>query len=306
MNPSLLVLADLSAPAERAAQYAALLGTPLHAHLTLLHFYHDPVLELELAGVTSAQLNRNQADTAAALRVVAQRLPVTADVTVSVAPMPEAIAQAVYQHHPLLLAMGLSSEHALLDHWLRNQVLPVLRATQQPLLLVPEGAALRPPRRVVLAVDAEPFTLNAAALDLAPLFAAWPDAAYTVANIPARHEQPAFSGAMALDDVRTSGLLPRSAPLELYEHRHFSAVTGIVQALEDTHADLLVLIARPRSFLGRLFHSSVTAQVLRLSPVPVLLLPAATAEVPMADLTDRAATVAEYANAVLTGLSPAS
>ena len=44
--------------------------------------------------------------------------------------------------------------------------------------------------------------------------------------------------------------------------------------------------------------------MLRLSPVPMLLLPA-TAEVPMVDLTDRTATIAEYANAVLTGLSPA-
>lgn len=62
-------------------------------------------------------------------------------------------------------------------------------------------------------------------------------------------------------------------PLELYEHRHFSSVTGIIQTLEDTRADSLVLIARPRSFSGRLFHISVTAQVLRLSLVPVLLLP---------------------------------
>ena len=209
------------------------------------------------------------------------------------------------QHHPLLLVMGLSTEHIVLDHWLHNQLLPVLRATQQPLLLVPEAAATRPPRRVVLALDAEPFTLNAASRQLAPLFAAWPDAAYTVASIRARHEQPAFSGEMAMEDVRTSGLLLRSAPLELYEHRHFSAVTGIIQALEDTHADLLVLIARPRSFLGRLFHSSVTAQVLRLSSVPVLLLPA-TAKAPMVDLTDHTATISEYATAVLTGLSPAS
>lgn len=304
MTPSLLVLADLSAPAERAAHYAALLSSPLHAHLTLLHIYRDPLLELELAGVTSAQLKRNQADTATVLRAVAQRLSVPAEVTVSVESMPKVIAEAVLKYHPLLV-MGLSKEHALLDHWLRNQVLPVLRATQQPVLLVPEAAALRPPHRVVLAVDAEPFTLNTAALKVAALFSAWPEAAYTVASIPPRHAQPAFSGEMALNDVRTSKLLPRATPLELYEHRHFSAVTGIIQALEDTHADLLVLIARPRSFLGRLFHSSITAQVLRLSPVPVLLLPA-TAEVPLADFTDRATTVVEYANAVLTGLSPAS
>ena len=60
----------------------------------------------------------------------------------------------------------------------------------------------RPPRRVVLAPDEEPFILNIAALDLAPLFAAWPDAAYTVANIRSCHEQPTFSDEMALADVR--------------------------------------------------------------------------------------------------------
>ena len=274
MNSSLLVLADLSATAERAAHYAALLGTPLHAHLTLLHFYHDPLLELELAGVTSADLNRNQADTAAVLRVVARHLSAPTEVVVSVEPMPETIAEWVQQHHPMLVVMGLSTEHIVLDHWLHNQLLPVLQATQRPLLLVPEGAAARPPRRVVFAVDGEPFTLTAAAQELAPLFAAWPDAAYTVANIRSRHEQPAFSGEMALADVRAGGMLPLATPLELYEHRHFSSVTGIIQALEDTHADLLVLIARPRSFMKSLFHRSVTAQVLRLSPVPVLLLPA--------------------------------
>ena len=36
--------------------------------------------------------------------------------------------------------MVLSAEHGLLDHLLRNQVLPVLRATHWLLLLVPEGA----------------------------------------------------------------------------------------------------------------------------------------------------------------------
>jgi len=36
-----------------------------------------------------------------------------------------------------------------------------------------------------------------------------------------------------------------------------------------------VLIARPRSFLGELFHCSFTTAVLRHCSVPVLLLPAA-------------------------------
>ena len=48
----------------------------------------------------------------------------------------------------------------------------------------------------------------------------------------------------------------------------------MLRAVAEAEADLLILIARPRSFLGRLFHRSVTARVLRACPVPVLLLPA--------------------------------
>lgn len=34
---------------------------------------------------------------------------------------------------------------------------------------------------------------------------------------------------------------------------------------------MVVLIARPRSFMGELFHRNVTAQVLLCSPVPILM-----------------------------------
>jgi nucleotide-binding universal stress UspA family protein len=49
---------------------------------------------------------------------------------------------------------------------------------------------------------------------------------------------------------------------------------AIVHAAQPGAYDLVVLIARPRSFLGQLFHRSVTAQVLLHSRVPVLVLPA--------------------------------
>ena len=278
MTPSILVLADLSAATERAAQYAAALGRPLHAEITLLYFYHDPVLELAAENI--AQLNCNHADAAATLRAVARRLPVPTEVTVSVAPMPAAIADAVNQHHPLLLAMGLSTEHDLLDQVLHNQVLPVLRGTHEPLLLVPEaGPVPRVPRRVLVASDGEPFTPTAAALALAPLLAAW-EATFTVAHVKAHHAQLASPGKMAQADLRASGLLPAGTALELYEECHVSAGAGVLQAIDDTQADLLVLLARPRTFLERRFRRSVTAQVLRHCRVPVLLVPVDAPELP--------------------------
>ena len=275
MSPSIVVLTNLSAAAEKAARYAAVLGAPLHTHVALLHFYHDPVLLApELALVGAAQVDRDYAESAAEMQALAQRLPSPADVVVSALPMGDAVADAIQQHHPLLLAMGLSPEHDVLDALLRNQVLPVLRATHQPLLLVPEAApAAALPRRVLLALDAEPFSLSAAGHKLGPLLAGW-QAAYTVTHVMLNDQEAAPRSRLPLADVRASGLLPPEAPLWLYQETDAAPAAGILQAQADTQADLLVLIARPRSFLGRLFHHSVTADVLRRSPVPVLLVPA--------------------------------
>ena len=281
MNPSLVVLTNLSEAAEKAARYAAVLGAPLHAHVALLHFYHDPVmLAPELAVVTAAQVDRNHADTTAEIKALAQRLPGSAEVMVSELPMSAALVEAMQRHQPLLLAMGLSPEHDLLDELLHNQVLPVLRATHHPLLLVPEAApAAVLPRRVLVALDAEPLSLSAVGKNLAPLLASW-QAAYTVAHVVPDHEPGPRRSRLPLVDVRDSGLLPADAPLWLYQEAGAAPADGILQALADTHADLLVLIARPRNFLGRLFHRSVTAQLLRRSPVPVLLVPATESELP--------------------------
>ena len=273
MNSCIVVLANLSAAAEQAARYAAVLAAPQQARLELLHLYHEPLLDPELVTVTVAHSFRTQAETAALLREQAQQLAVPAEVKVSVQPLAAAVQEAVCQGHPQLLVMGLSAEHTLLDHFLHNQALPVLRATHCPLLLVPEGAtSLCLPRRIALAVDAEQFRLNEAAEALEPLLASW-QAAYTAVHVLAPGEREAYPGQRALSHLRLSGLLPATQPLELYEEAHVRPAAGVLQAITDTQAELLVLIARPRSFLGRIFHESVTAAVLRHSPVPVLLLP---------------------------------
>jgi nucleotide-binding universal stress UspA family protein len=276
MNPSILVLANLPEAAAHPAHYAAALGQPLGLRLALLHGYLYPtLLEPALVGEVVAQLDYNEADTLPAL---ASRLPVPTEVVDATGLLEDDVAAVLRRYQPLLLVMGLGTTHGLLDELLRSQVLPVLRATHQPVLLVPvhpaASAAVAPPRRVLLAVDGEPFALAAASRNLDQLLASW-GAAYTVAHILPSPDEAARSSHLALADVRASGLLPSTAPLRLYQEIYASPVAGITQALTDTRADMLVLIVRPRSFLGERFHHSVTAAVLRHCPVPVLLLPAA-------------------------------
>ncbi|WP_216726543.1 universal stress protein [Hymenobacter siberiensis] len=276
MNPSVLVLDNPPTPVVQATRWAAVLGAPLQARLELLHLCQDS----EPAARAGFPAHHGPAETTPALEALAHQLPTPTGITSTREPLAEAVATAVHRYRPLLLALGLSEEHGLFDHLLHNRALPALRATYRPLLLVPEAAPEpRLPRRVVIAVDAEPFELNAAAKALAPLMAAW-HASYTVVHVTAAPEPLALSSRMALADVRASRLLPAATSLVLQESHHPIPATGIVEALYGPSIDLLVLIARTRSFLGRLFHRSVTAQVLRHTPAPVLLLPADTPELP--------------------------
>ncbi len=274
MNPTILVLTDLSDTAEQTAQYAAALGAPLHAGLVLLHLYPDYVLDPELSTVTPAQDIRDRAEIAATLREVIRRLPVPAEGEVASGAAFDSVEKVVRRCQPLLLAVGLNTEDTWLDHWLSNHLLPVLNATHRPLLLVPAAiTVVRAPRRVLVAVDADAFTLNAATQALTPLLSAW-SAAYEVVHVTTPDDQHGLQGPLALTHLRASGLLPATVPLELYEAPCVEPATGVLETLDATRADLLVLIARPRSFLGQLFHRSVTAQILRRCRVPVLLLPA--------------------------------
>ena len=127
--------------------------------------------------------------------------------------------------------------------------------------------------RVLVAVDGESFGLAAASRNLGGLLGSWA-AAYTVAHIDRYSALLGTSGQQARADVRASKLLPPAMPLALYKVSGAAPAAGILQAIADTRADMLVLIARPRSFWSEVFHRSVTAAVLRHCPVPVLLLPA--------------------------------
>lgn len=197
------------------------------------------------------------------LRVLVRRMPDRPEVLEAAGIVSDGVAEAVRQHSPLLLAMSLNPELNLPDCLLLDQALPVLRTTHRPPLVPRDAPCECPPRRVLVAVDGEPFVPNAASRALAPLLTAW-SATFTIAHVHIQQEQrdqaPSW---LALADVRASGLLPAGAPLALHEESNLCTTSGVLQAVADIQADLLLLIARPRSFSGELFHRGVTAAVLR-------------------------------------------
>ncbi|MCC3156681.1 universal stress protein [Hymenobacter sp. 15J16-1T3B] len=271
MLPALVVLTDFSPAAARALRYSTQLAQQVGGRLVLLHVYQDPVLEPESAMATVPLVLQSRQEALAELTARARQLTLPADAELSVDTLAATVADAVQRHHPLLLVLGRAHDDSLLERLVRQQVTPVLQEARYPLLLVPEAwAADQPPRRLVVAADDHGFWLTPAALALQGLLAGW-HAPTTVVHVGPAHGPS--RAAVGFEAVRRSGLFGPLSDNDLYEVREEAPADGILHAAAELQAELLVVLARPHTFLDGLFHRSVTAQLLRRSPVPVLVLP---------------------------------
>ena len=272
MIPSLVVLTDFYAVTNRALSYAAGLAVPLRAHLMLLHTRHDALLAPDDYG-SNYHTRPGERKTAYALQELAAGQPVPTEVDISEEVLPAAVREAVRHRHPLLVALGRPNSDLATEDLVVRTALGLLRHAPYPLLLVPgAGWDAFPPRRLLLAVDGQPFSLRPHQDVLRKLLAATQgtlDVVHVAANAPGGADP-----AVVLGTVRENDLVDALPDSSLHQVYHPTALGGIRQDAARHKADMLVVVARPHSWLGGLFHDSVTGQLLRESPIPVLVLPA--------------------------------
>ncbi|QNP51440.1 universal stress protein [Hymenobacter qilianensis] len=271
MQPTFVVMTDLSRSAEAALTYTTRLAQRLDGRLVLLHVFLDPVLEPEVSMVAAPILVTSRQEIMTNMVQRASTLPVPTDTEVVVDVLSTALANVVQQHHPLLLALGREEPDNVLDRLVGNRALPILQDAHHPLLLVPESYhETELPQRIVVATDAHPFTLSAPSLELGELFEALQPTTTVVHVTSGSGPSQAEVG---LASVQRTGLFGRLTSNSLYEVCEEAPADGILHAASELKAQLIVMLARPHTFLGGLFHRSITAQILRRSPVPVLVLP---------------------------------
>ncbi|MCC3159729.1 universal stress protein [Hymenobacter sp. 15J16-1T3B] len=266
---TLLVLTSFFPESRRALRLAAELAQPLGARLVLVHVDQLALLNADVRG---PEWPEQTAELREALQALADEQPVAADLAIVNDLLPDAVDELLTQYHPALFVLGRPAA-AGADFDIGAAVLEILRNARVPLLLVPESyAGPAAPRRVAVAADDEPFSLDRGAEPARQLLRQLPPAQATVVTVvPMQVDE---SCAAALRHVRLSNLLPDAVPVTAEGFYAQHPADGLLPALAATQADWLLMLARRRSLLGELFHRSVTGRLLGLSPVPVLVVPA--------------------------------
>jgi nucleotide-binding universal stress UspA family protein len=274
MASTLVVLTDFFAVDNLALTYAAGLAAPLGSELVLLHAQHDALLAPAGYGPASPI---SEYTTSLALQALADGQPVPAQVEVSDRELPAAVAHAVRHYHPLLLVLGPPSGPAPSGRVLTETAIDLLATVPCPLLLVPAAAgrgAIHPPRRLLLAVDGEPFALRQHQDVLRQLLRANQATLGVVRVTDDSHARlsPAAVRALVLanDLVDATDLLAD----QVCEVASATPTHGVLAEATRQGADMLVVVARRHSVLGSLVHRSITTELIEQSPIPVLLLPA--------------------------------
>jgi nucleotide-binding universal stress UspA family protein len=273
MSPCLVVLTDFFAVSNRALSYAAGLAVPLKAHLLLLHAQHDQLLAPDEFG--SYHTWAGEEKTLQALKKLAAAQAVPTEVEFSEESISETVREIIGERQLLLVVLGQPSfEHAprgLVAH----TAMRLLRRAACPLLVVPAmGWDKFPPRRLLLAVDGHPFNIGPHHSAIYRLLHALQGTLEVVHITDDEHERPTASALLAT--VTQNDLVEdiADAPLHLHERYHARVASGVLTEAAQLEADMLVVVARHHSFMGNLFHRSITAQLLQESPIPVLVLPA--------------------------------
>jgi nucleotide-binding universal stress UspA family protein len=266
MKPNFVVLTDSSPAGIRAQAYAAALAAPLGAELHLVHVFSQPPITLVEYGLATPMLDVGYVrELRQSLTNNATMLAVPTTAEVIEADWYEAVQQALNTHCPLLLIAGLTATHGRLEEWLSNRALPLAHHTGYPLLLVPEhlpAANLKPPRRLVLAVEDRAFTLTPEARALAPLLAALGCDVLATTVFP---PEDATSGDTGWQSAQRSSLVPLLAHRALHKVIDARPSAGIWQATDELEADMLALLDQGHGWVHKMFSGSMIAHAVRFS-----------------------------------------
>jgi nucleotide-binding universal stress UspA family protein len=271
MKNTILLLTDFSQNARNAIYYALSAFHPEDYQYILLHCY--PRIHTT-ADVNISLSEKMRQESYASLEAEADVIRNHTGLSVQFEKMAylgflnEAVNYVAKEKHPDLVVMGTKGETGLPAMLLGSHASSLIKATNIPLLIVPEDATFKGLKNIVLAADLKTLTKPEhlePLSELADMF----DSKLTVVNVIKDETHN------AVDDLEEAAILQKQFPENKIVFRHVydhSVEHGIAQYVHDHPSDLLVVVERSRSFIVDLFHKSVSKNLALHAETPLLIL----------------------------------
>lgn len=268
----ILVPTDFSETAAGAFRFALDLARNTEAEVTVLHVYHpaydlsNPYLDIpvkDFADFKQRALNDFIQEHYPANRQAGE-VRVHAHLEVGFA------GEDILRHTPRfdLVVMGTTGAGMLLEKWFGSVSSYVAQHARKPVLLVPMGAVFHEFRRVMYTSNFDPAD-EALLLKMVSQLELKPDLVHFVhADQEKQGEcRVAQAGFKQLLNHEGKGLDLKFVQLACEE-----VLDGLQQYASENSLDLIIMGTVHRSFLERLFHRSITRQMIRRTTLPLLIL----------------------------------
>lgn len=193
---------------------------------------------------------------------------------------PAQLLAAVAEKHDASLVVSGLGRHRIVERLLSDETaLAIVRASDKPVLAVPEDFAAVPDSAVV-GIDFSDASLHAA--QLAVTFLASTATIYLVNVAPREDVLSMLTGGFAAYEERARAALESVAAhlaisprMHVQPHvREGDPGSQLLHYADELDAGLISVGTRGRGFVKRLLLGSVATKVIRASPIPVLTVPA--------------------------------
>ena len=269
---SIIATTDFSDSAANALQYAAALASAAKARLVLYNAFPYPVVTDMPTEVMKEFVNQIAEEQFRKLREIKDNLVREYGIEVSCLAQAGSVTsdleEIVQREQADLVVMGLIGANPAINVLMGSNTTAILRKGRIPLLIVPQSASFRTPRRILFACS-DPFIQNAAMLqpakEIATLFSA--DIEILMISEPQQVNKP-------FQDPRPSNLEEHFRNIK---HQYTFEMSGsvresILNAMHESKADMIVMVPHHHSIWPYLFGKSDTLSVALQSTIPMLVL----------------------------------
>lgn len=266
----ILIPTDLSDNALNAASFAVQLFGDEGSRFTLLNCFVAPTSSVSPMWNVDALMAQEAHDGvsrfADRLRGALPSVRPELTTVVEHGPLPQVVAgYAAEADRPTLVAMGTQGASGLKEVLLGSNTADVIKAGHLPVLAVPEKAAYRSPKRIVLADDGGPVDRSSAQVLVD--IARWSKAEVMIVRV-VNEETMVEPGAADARFDEILGAIPHS--------QHYLSGENVMTALHDfadhNDADLVVVLHRQRGLFEQLFHRSTATKLAMHTHIPMLVL----------------------------------